>query len=90
MAALTNCSELAAMNVGVAVGAAFADVLEDQAGMALVATHLLVHPAQWIAGLVMIELWGRSNGLPTGVGVAILARDRDGTMGIDYLGLGSA
>ena len=56
--------------------------------MALGAWSLLVHAAQRVAGAVVIELGHGANGLPTGVGVAVLAGDGDGAMGIDYLGPG--
>jgi hypothetical protein len=45
VAAFAIRTELAAMNVGMAVGATCADVLENQAGVALCASHFLVHAA---------------------------------------------
>lgn len=80
-------AELAAVNIRVAIGATLADVLEDEAGMALGAAHLLVHAAQWIARLVVIELRNGPDGLPTGVGVAILAGNGQRTMRVGHLGL---
>jgi len=55
VATLAVGSELPAMNVGVAIGAARAHVLECQTEMALGACHLCMHAAQRIPGLVMIE-----------------------------------
>jgi hypothetical protein len=90
MAAFTVGPELAAMNVSVAIGAALADVLEDEAGMALDAAHLLMHAAQRIACAVVIELRNCADGLPTGVSVAVLAGDGHGTMRIGHLCLRTA
>jgi len=73
VAALAIGAELSAMNVGMAICAFGADILENHAGMALGAAHLLVHAAQWIAGAVVVELGVGPDRPPTGVGVAILA-----------------
>lgn len=90
VAAFTVGAELAAMYVGMAVGAMGTYVLEDQTGMALGTGDFLVHAAQWVAGVVMIEFRIRADRLPTCVAVALLAGDGDGAMGISHLGLGSA
>lgn len=82
-------TELSAMNVGVAISASFTYVLENEAGVALGASNLLVHAAQGVAGLVVIEFRIGSDGLPTGVGVTVLARYGDWPMGIRNLGLRS-
>lgn len=87
MATLAVGSELPAMNVGVAIGAARAHVLECQAEVALCARHICMHTAQRIAGLVMIEFRIRANRFPTRVAMALHARNRDGPMRIGYLGL---
>jgi hypothetical protein len=56
VAVLAVGSELAAMNIGVAVRAVDAYVLEDQAGVALGAGHFLMHAAQRVSRLIVIEL----------------------------------
>jgi hypothetical protein len=66
----------------VAVGAPGADILENQIGMALRAGDLLVHAAQRIPRLVVLELRVRPDRLPTRVGVAALARDGKRPVGI--------
>jgi hypothetical protein len=53
--AFTICAELAAMDVGVAICAVLADIFEDEAGMALSAAYFLMHTAQGISCLVVIE-----------------------------------
>ena len=58
--------------------------------MTLGAADLLVHPAQWIACRVVVELGIGPDRFPTGVRVAVLAGDGQGTMRIGYLGLGAA
>lgn len=73
-------AHLATMNIGVAVGAIFADVREDRLNMALGAFHFFVHPAQRIARLVVIEFWDRPYRTPSRRGVAVLARNSKGTM----------
>jgi len=85
--ALAVGSELPAMNVGVAIGAARAYVLERQAKVALGARHFCVHAAQRIAGLVMIELRIRANRFPTRVAVALHAGNRDWPVRVGNLGL---
>jgi len=78
------------MNICVAIRAMSAYVFEDKVRMALGTCHLLVHAAQRIAGVVMIEFRIRTDRFPTCVGVAFLALDGDGAVGIGYLGLGTA
>jgi hypothetical protein len=75
------------MDVGVAIGTMRAYVLEDEVGVALCTCNLLMHAAQRVSGLVVIELWIRSNRLPTRVCMAVLARRRQWPVGIGYLGL---
>jgi hypothetical protein len=57
VAAFAVGAELAAMNICVAVSTMGAYVLEDQAGVALGTGHLLVHTAQWVTGVIVIEFW---------------------------------
>ena len=56
MATLAICAELTAMYVCMAIGTMGTNVLEDQTGMALGATDLLMHAAQGITGVIVIEL----------------------------------
>lgn len=90
MAALAIGPELAAMNVGVAIGASGADVLEIQIGVALGASHLGMHAPQRVAGLVVIELRVGADGFPARVGVALLAGNRNGAVRIGDFGLRAA
>jgi len=90
VAAFTVCAKLAAVYVGVAIGAVGTHILEDQAGMALRAGDLLMHAAQRIAGVVVVELRIRPDRLPTGVTVAVLAWRRNRPVRIAHLGLRSA
>jgi len=78
------------MNICVAIRAMSTYVFEDQVRVALGTCHFLVHAAQRIAGVVMIELRIRANRFPACVGVTFLAWNGDGAMGIRYLGLGTA
>lgn len=80
-------AELALVNVGVAIGALRADVLEHHAGMTLGASHFLMHGAQRVAGQIMIEIRIGSYGLPACTGVASSARNGNRTMRIGDLGL---
>jgi hypothetical protein len=75
-------AELAAMNIGVAVGAVHADVFEHEADVALRAGNAGVHSAQGIARLIVVELRNAADRLPTGGGVAVFAGNTDRTVGI--------
>jgi len=77
MALLALCAKLAPVNVGVAVGAFHANVLEIQAGMALRARNSRVHSAKGIPGLIVIKFWDAADRLPAGRSVAVFARDGD-------------
>jgi hypothetical protein len=90
MATLTVGAELPAMNVGVTIRATGAGILEDHAGVALSTSHLFVHFPQRIPRLIMIEFRLRPDWPPTNAGVAVLARDSQGAVGIRNLGLGRA
>jgi len=89
MAAFAVCTELAAMDVSVAVGTVCTHVLEHQAGVASGASNFLVHAAERVAGLVVIELGVRANWFPCGVRVAILTGRGDRSVRIGDLCLGS-
>ena len=81
-------TELAAMNIGVAIGALRTDVLEDQIRVALNAIHFLVHAAERIPGQIVVELGIGPYRLPACVGVAIGTRRCKRTMRVGDLGLG--
>ena len=72
---------LAAMEVGVAVGALVAHIGEHGFGVAFHAGHVLVQAAQRITGLAVIELGHAADGLPAGKRVAVLARNVERTVG---------
>lgn len=73
VALLAVGSHLAAMNVGMAIGAVCSSVREDRLGVALGASHPFMQAAQRIPCFVVIELRNRSNGLPSRRGVTVLA-----------------
>ena len=81
-------AELAAMNIGVAIRALRADVLEDQASVALNAIHFLVHAAEGVPGQIVVELGIGPYGLPACVCVTVCTRRRKRAMWIGDLGLG--
>ena len=67
-------AELAAMYVGMAIGALRTYILEHQVSVALAAAHLLMHTAQRISRLVVIEFGVGPYRFPAGVRVAIGTR----------------
>lgn len=81
VALLAIGSELAAVDIRVTISAVLADIGEDGVDVAFAAFHFLVHAAQGVMGLVVIEFDDRANGPPTRGGVAILARDVQIAMG---------
>ena len=81
-------AELAAMDIGVAIRALGADVLENQVRMALNAIHFFVHAAQGIPGQIVIELGIRPYGLPACVCMAVGTRRRKRAMRIGDFGFG--
>lgn len=90
VATLAVRSKLPVVHIGVAIGAMGAHLLEHQARMALRALHLFMHSAQGITGLVMIEFRMSADWLPAGVGMAVLARNRERAVRVGHLGLRSA
>lgn len=78
-------AELPPMNISVAIRTLRAYIAEYRFGVAIDASHLGVHAAQRIAGLVVIKFRNRPDRLPARKGVAILAGDRDGAMRITCL-----
>lgn len=75
-------SELAAVKVRMTVGAFLSDIRKDQFHVALGALHFLVHPAQRVAGLVVVKLRNTADRLPTQRGVAVLAGNIESTVRI--------
>lgn len=74
--------KLAAMNVGVAIGAILANIGENRFYVAERASHLFVHAAQRIFGFVVIELGDSADGPPAGSSVAVFARNGERAMRI--------
>jgi hypothetical protein len=68
-------AHLAAVNVGVTIGAIFADVCENRLDVALNALHFFVHSAQGIAGFAVIEFRCGFDGTPSSRGVAVFTRN---------------
>ena len=75
-------AHLAAMNIGMAIGAVLADIREYRLNVARDAFHFFVHPAQGIAGFVVIEFRNSAYRTPGRCGVAVLARNGQRTMRI--------
>jgi hypothetical protein len=67
---------LATMDVGVAIRTILGYIGENRFHVALGALNFFMHPGERIFCLVVIEFRDRSNGSPTGGGVAIFTRDR--------------
>lgn len=65
--------ELASMDICVAIRTMCADVGEHHRGVALGATDIAMHAAQWIAGLIVIEFGHRADRLPARIRVTVLA-----------------
>jgi hypothetical protein len=66
-------AKLSAVDVGVTIGAIFANVRENRLGVASRAGHFFVHAAKRVPRGVVIEFGNGANGSPASVGVAILA-----------------
>ena len=90
MAALAIRAKLPPVNVSVTVRAVRTGVLEDQAGVALGARYLLMHASQRIRRMIVIEFRVRTNWFPTCVCMAVLARNRQGTVRIGDFRLSTA
>lgn len=74
VALLAICAQLPPVNVGVAVLAALSDIGENWPDVALSAVHRLVHAAQRIFRLVVIEFRNAADRFPCGRCVAVLTR----------------
>ena len=75
VALLAVGAHLPPVNIGVAVGAILPDIRKHRLHVALHAFHLLVHAAQRITGLVVIEFRHCFHRAPAGGRVAIFAGD---------------
>jgi len=76
VAILASGAELTAMDIGVAVGALFANVSKNLSHMAGITRDILVQAAQRILGFaIVIKLKGLPEGRPTRSRVAVLAGD---------------
>src|ERR1035438_4264213 len=76
MAVLAAGAQLAAVYVGVAIGAARGSFAEDHVGVALGAFHLGVHAFERVGGLaVVVDLRRGAQRLPTDGRVAVAAGD---------------
>ena len=73
-------AHLALVDVHVAVFAILSDVRKNGLHVALHAVDLFVHAAQRVASLVVVKLRGLANGFPDRRRVAVLARNREGTV----------
>ena len=73
MALLAICSQLALVNVGMAVLTALSDIGEDGFDMASGACDRCVHAPKRIFSLVVIEFWKGADRFPRLGGVAVLA-----------------
>src|SRR5271157_489272 len=78
---LAVCPQLAPMNVGVAVLAAWAHVAEHRLHMALRTRHILVHTPQRLTGLVVIEFRNGADRLPALRSVTVLTGNIQIAMG---------
>jgi hypothetical protein len=75
MTVLANRAHLAAVNVGMAVGALVSHIGKDHLDVAGRAGHALVHAAQRKLGGVVIEFGNGPDGPPSINGVAVLTGD---------------
>lgn len=73
MALLAIDAHLPLVDVGVAIGTSGTHIGKDWLGVTLVASHILVHAAQRIFGLIVIEFRDGPDGLPPNRGVTVLA-----------------
>lgn len=72
---LTFRSELAAMDVRMAIRAARANAGKDEIRVAELAGHFFVHAAQRVVSPVVVKLRNAANGFPACIGVTVLTRD---------------
>lgn len=70
-------THLPLVNVGVAILAILGDIGEYRFDVALRTIHFFVHAAKGILGLVVVELWNRTDGTPTRSRMTVFARNRE-------------
>lgn len=88
VALLAVRSELPFVDVSMTIRALVAHIAKYRFHVALGARDLLMHAAQWVAGLAMVELRRVPDGLPAAEGVAVLARDIQRTVRAAGVGIG--
>lgn len=79
-------SKLPAVKIGMAIRALRTHVGKHEAGVALSAGHVHVHPAQRVMRFVVVEFRDGPKRRPCSVGVAILARQIQRAVGTRHLG----
>lgn len=87
VALLTGGAELALVDVGMTIRALQPDVAEDRFSVTFHAGDILVHAAQRIACLIVIEFRDASNRLPTAKRMAVLAGNIQSAMGASGVGV---
>ena len=75
MALFAGRPQLPLMDIGMAIGAPAPDITEHQFAMTLRARDALVHAAERVAGLIVVEFRNAADGLPCSECVAVLARN---------------
>ena len=75
VALLAVRSQLTLVNVGVTILATLSHTRENRPDVTFSAVHGLVHAAQRVFGLVVIEFWSAADWFPRGRCVAVLARN---------------
>jgi hypothetical protein len=75
VALLAVRSQLSFVNVGVTILATLSNIGENRPDVTFSATHGLMHAAQRVFGLVVIEFWSAADWFPRGRCVAVLARN---------------
>jgi len=74
------------VNIGMAVRAILAHIGEHFFHVALCAGNFFVHSAQGITGLIVVEFRVGTDGPPPRVNMAVVARQREGTMRTSGIG----
>lgn len=75
MTLLALRSHLAAVNVGVTIGALVSHIGKNQACVALGTRNILMESAQWVTGLIVIKFGNITDWFPSRERMAVLARD---------------
>ena len=75
VALLAARSQLPLVNVGVTILATLSNIGENRPDVTFSAAHGLMHAAQRVFGLVVIEFWSAADWFPRGRCVAVLARN---------------